>query len=182
MKIHQYNPLDSVSFKQAQIASTLASDVSEFALYFTCIYILKNLTFFLKQSLFFHLMNYCEQQSLLRCVSGWQVQHVVHFFLWFFYKGLQSFHNHFRCVSEDVTAYSELITSYSVPLYSGKKEAGLEGNFDLFWMLVFRGAKCWLLSSGCRRRSRSDLRVHLLDFILPVDLWNGIIKYSSHPI
>ncbi|XP_058279358.1 nebulette isoform X1 [Hirundo rustica] len=28
MKSHQYNPLDTVSFKQAQIASTLASDVS----------------------------------------------------------------------------------------------------------------------------------------------------------
>uniref|UniRef100_A0A8B9UVG8 Nebulette n=1 Tax=Anas zonorhyncha TaxID=75864 RepID=A0A8B9UVG8_9AVES len=37
MKSHQYNPLDSASFKQAQIASTLASDVSEFALYFTCV-------------------------------------------------------------------------------------------------------------------------------------------------
>ncbi|XP_031409899.1 nebulette-like [Meleagris gallopavo] len=38
MKSHQYNPLDCASFKQAQIASTLASDVSEFALYFAYVH------------------------------------------------------------------------------------------------------------------------------------------------
>ena len=57
MKNHQYNPLDSASFKQAQIASTLASDVSEFALCFACTYIQKNITFVLKQKYFLHLMN-----------------------------------------------------------------------------------------------------------------------------
>uniref|UniRef100_A0A8B9FV57 Nebulette n=1 Tax=Amazona collaria TaxID=241587 RepID=A0A8B9FV57_9PSIT len=68
MKSHQYNPLDSASFKQAQIASTLASDVSEFALYFICVYIVKNLIFFLKQNFFLHLTNYSEQQPLLYSV------------------------------------------------------------------------------------------------------------------
>lgn len=54
MKSHQYNPLDCASFKQAQIASTLASDVSEFALYFAYVCIPKNLLFVLKQKFPFY--------------------------------------------------------------------------------------------------------------------------------
>ena len=65
MKSHQYNPLDSASFKQAQIASTLASDVSEFALYFTCVCIPRNLPFILNQKFpFYKLLLWAQVSSV----------------------------------------------------------------------------------------------------------------------
>lgn len=94
MKSHQYNPLDSASFKQAQIASTLASDVSEFALYFTCIYILKNLTFVLKQNFFFHLMITLSSSLCytVRLYSRYSMLSISFLLLTkLFSKGLQSF-------------------------------------------------------------------------------------------